>query len=97
MNVISNIRNTSKTKTNLQTAQPQAMPTYKTLDEMGFDDLYVEVREQEFPYAKEAIAKGVHWLRQLHRQPKKTSRPTREKLPEIPFWKHPGVMRRIIQ
>jgi hypothetical protein len=97
MNVISHIRNTSKTKTNLQTAQPYGMPTYKTLDEMGFDDLYVEVHEQEFPYTKAAIADSLRWLRQLHHKPKQASQPTLDKLAEIPFWHHPGVMRKIIQ
>lgn len=37
--------------------------TYKKLDELTFEDLYIETPEQEFPYIKEASRQGIIWLR----------------------------------
>lgn len=36
---------------------------YRTLEELTFEDLYIEIPEQEFPYIKAASQHGLVWLR----------------------------------
>ena len=35
---------------------------YKALNDLGFDDLYVDIPEQNFAYVKTVVARSIKWL-----------------------------------